>query len=412
MLSIYTRHRPPCKRTDIHYRRCHCPKWIRGRLEDSGLIRRSARTRSWAEAERKARDLERRPDKAATIESAVAAYLNDEEARKLKPATLWQKRAFIQGTLLRWCNEHALRNLEQLRLPQLRELRHTWDVAPNTAGRRHERLRSFFAFCVANGWLDTNPTDHLKKPVIPRTLPTDYFTQRQFHRVVAATEEYEYRGGLDWWHRGHRMRTLVLLMRWSGLAITDAVTLARHRVDESGALFLRRAKTGVPVFVPLPPAVTSLLRALPSVNPSYFFWRGNGKPQSAVQGYQRSFRIADIRNPDGTRKRCHSHMFRDTFAVEPLLAGVPIDQVSVLLGHRSIKMTEKHYLPWVKARQRQLTASVRHAWFREVRQSPSRQQREAEDMQNISRPWTEKCRSFELHVCVSRPVVHPFLLCL
>ena len=27
-----------------------------------------------------------------------------------------------------------------------------------------------------------------------------------------------------------------------------------------------------------------------------------------------------------------------------LLAGVPIDQVPVLLGHRSVKMTEKHYL--------------------------------------------------------------------
>lgn len=305
MLSVYTRHRPLCKRTDIHYRRCHCPKWIRGRLEDSELVRRSTRTRSWAGAERKARELERRPDKAITVESAVAAYLNDEEARKLKPATLGQKRVFVQGTLLRWCQEHRLSNLEQLRLPQLRELRHTWDVAPHTAGRRHERLRSFFAFCVANGWLHINPTDHLKKPVIPRTLPTDYFAQRQFQRVVAATEEYEYRGGFDCWHRGQRMRALVLLMRWSGLAITDAVTLARHRIDERGALFLRRAKTGVPVFVPLPPAVTALLRALPSVNPSYFFWSGNGKPQSAVQGYQRSFRklfaIADIRNPDGNR---------------------------------------------------------------------------------------------------------------
>jgi integrase/recombinase XerD len=32
-------------------------------------------------------------------------------------------------------------------------------------------------------------------------------------------------------------------------------------------------------------------------------------------------------------------MFRDTFAVEMLLAGVPIDQVSLLLGHASVKIT-------------------------------------------------------------------------
>lgn len=92
-----------------------------------------------------------------------------------------------------------------------------------------------------------------------------------------------------------------------------------------------------------------------------------------MKGYQRSFRklfrLADIRNPDGTPKPSRSHMFRDTFAVELLLGGVPIDRVSVLLGHHSVKMTEKHYLPWVEDRQKQLTASVRRAWFPEVRQS-------------------------------------------
>lgn len=54
-------------------------------------------------------------------------------------------------------------------------------------------------------------------------------------------------------------------------------------------------------------------------------------------------------------------MFRDTFAVENLLAGVPIDQVSTLLGHSSVKVTERHYAPFVKARQLQLQQSVRDA---------------------------------------------------
>ncbi len=55
-------------------------------------------------------------------------------------------------------------------------------------------------------------------------------------------------------------------------------------------------------------------------------------------------------------------MFRDTFAVEMLLGGVPLEQVSMLLGHKSIRITEKHYAPWVKARQDQLESSVRRAW--------------------------------------------------
>jgi integrase len=46
-----------------------------------------------------------------------------------------------------------------------------------------------------------------------------------------------------------------------------------------------------------------------------------------------------------------------------LLAGVPIDQVSILLGHASVRVTEKHYSPWVRARQDQLEKSVQSAWL-------------------------------------------------
>jgi integrase len=158
-------------------------------------------------------------------------------------------------------------------------------------------------------------------------------------------------------------------MRWSGLRIRDAVTLECSRLEEN-KLLLYQAKTGIPVFVPLPPEVAELLRSIPPClkpNPRYFFWSGNGLPKTFVANWQRAYRrlfkIADLRNPDGTPKRAHCHMFRDTFAVEMLLAGVPIDQVSILLGHASVRVTEKHYSPWVRARQDQLEKSVQAAWL-------------------------------------------------
>jgi len=58
----------------------------------------------------------------------------------------------------------------------------------------------------------------------------------------------------------------------------------------------------------------------------------------------------------------HPHRFRDTFAVELLLSGVPIEGVSILLGHGSVRITEKHYAPWVRDRQVQLEADVRRTW--------------------------------------------------
>lgn len=50
----------------------------------------------------------------------------------------------------------------------------------------------------------------------------------------------------------------------------------------------------------------------------------------------------------------HTHMLRDTFAVELLLQGVPLDEVPKLLTHTSVGVTETHYSPWVKARREKL----------------------------------------------------------
>jgi site-specific recombinase XerD len=215
------------------------------------------------------------------VKKAVSDYLADQLARKLSPPTITPLRALFEKRFLPWCEARKLTRLDAVSTPRLNEFRCSWECKAPTARRRHERLRSFFVFCVSNGWLAANPTDGLKKPLASRTVPTDYFNRREFAPILAATDKYDY-CGRDCHDRGSRLRALVLLMRWSGLAIQDAVTLERSRLDAKGALFLRRAKTGTPVCVPLPPALVSLLRRLRSANPAYFFWSGIGQPQNAV----------------------------------------------------------------------------------------------------------------------------------
>jgi integrase len=373
VVFVYARHTEDCDHhDDIRYRRCRCPKWIDGYVQGK-RIRRSAKTRSWEQAERKARLLADAaepgapsPITAVKIADAVAAFSNDEQGRNLSKETTKQTKTLLERHLLSWSKQRGLTNLQDITATELVAFRATWKNNGLTANRKLSRLTGFFAFCIQNGWLSDNPATKLRRAT-SNSVPTDWFSRAEFRLIVDATYAYgNWRGGHDFHLRADRLRTLVLLLRWSGLSIQDAVTLERDRLSEDGRLFLYRAKTGVPVNVPIPPDVAERLRELPTMNPRYFFWSGNGDPQTACKGWRRSFtllfKLANLRKPDGTLKRCHPHMFRDTFAVELLNKGVPIDRVSLLLGHSSVKITEKHYAPFVKERQQQLEGYARMAW--------------------------------------------------
>jgi integrase len=181
------------------------------------------------------------------------------------------------------------------------------------------------------------------------------YQRDEFNRVLAACHKYpsEKHPNARW---GSRLKALVLLLRHSGLRISDAVTLSQHQLKD-GILILRTAKTGTDVRVPLPSEVVLALDTVRQPN-GHYFWSGLSTKKSCVGDYQRAFkRLYEIAEVKGG----HAHRWRDTFAVELLLAGVSLADVSILLGHQSIKVTEKHYSPWVKARQEQLEATVRAA---------------------------------------------------
>jgi integrase/recombinase XerD len=58
----------------------------------------------------------------------------------------------------------------------------------------------------------------------------------------------------------------------------------------------------------------------------------------------------------------HSHMFRRTFAIEWLKAGLTWFGVSTLLGHASVKTTENYYAAWVQGLQVKMENSMRAHW--------------------------------------------------
>jgi len=409
LLSVFTRHSTTCRFSrDRACRRCNCPKWVGGQV-NGYYFRQSAKTRQWAEAEEVRVKLEEalikglppfgtavaagsappiptpadppsasrtevpeprvpKPRPRVTVAQAVEAYLADAVSRSVETSTLKKLETIFRKQFLAWTRVEGIEYLDELELDTLLNFRNTWEDGPLAKQKKQSRVIGFFWACVRRRYLTENPAIGLGKIKVVQ-IPTDYFPTDEFERIIAATYiRRGDRGGGDVKANQTRLRTMTLLMRWSGLRIRDAVTLERHRLN-GDSLLLYQAKTGTPVYVPLPPQVVEALENIPpgpKPNPRYFFWSGNGEPKSAVADWQRSYRrlfkSADIRTADGERKRCHPHMFRDTFAVEMLLAGVPLDQVSLLLGHASVKITEKSYAPFVKARQVQLQESVRNAW--------------------------------------------------
>jgi integrase/recombinase XerD len=363
MLTIYRRHKKSCEHRGEgrKYRRCRCPIWVDGFL--GGVeMRESLDLRDWVKAQERIRDWEAvgaptidEPQR-ITIESAVGDFLQDAEARNLREPSLYKYRLLFRS-LEAFAGESGFRFIDQLDLAAVRRYRASWPDGNLSALKKLERLRAFFRFAYDTGWIQNNPAKKLKNPKVttPPTLP---FSQEQMIEILAACEKYTDNYGRVAQENAKRLRAFVLVLRYAGLRIRDTVTLPCDRLA-GNKLFLYTAKTGVPVWCPVPDFVVASLESCPKTTPSYFFWTGESKPKSAVGDWQRSlrklFRLAGI--PDG-----HAHRFRDTFAIELLLAGVPLERVAALLGHQSVKVTERHYAPWVLARQEQLEADVRRTW--------------------------------------------------
>jgi integrase/recombinase XerD len=75
--------------------------------------------------------------------------------------------------------------------------------------------------------------------------------------------------------------------------------------------------------------VLHALERTPRVTEKHFFWDGETKLEIAVGSWRR--RLAALFELSKV-KDAHPHRFRDTFAVELLLSGVPIERVSILLA--------------------------------------------------------------------------------
>lgn len=211
----------------------------------------------------------------------------------------------------------------------LKSVRH---CSHNTTMKYLSNFKKVVLGCVRNGWLASDPFGGFKmgKREVVRTALTEIELQSLAIKSFATD-------------RLNQVRDIFLFSCYTGLAYADVKKLRRAEItvgiDGEQWLFTQRQKTEAPSRIPLLPMALDIIH------------RYADHPQCCNQGYvlpvlsnqKMNAYLKEIADVCGIRKNLTFHIARHTFATTVTLSnGVPIETVSKMLGHKSIKQTQ-HY---------------------------------------------------------------------
>ena len=363
------------------YWRCHCTLWFDARI-NGRRVHRSMHLTDWEQAQQLAQQwigggnavyLKREPERQKverppesgpqnvpiSLEQAWEKFLAKARNRNLCASTVY-KYDLLRRQMSSFAQRRGLRLVREFNLDALEEFQGEWAEGALARSKKLERLKAFFRAAVIRRWIAQNPARDLQGPKV-KPRPTLPFSQEEMKRILDAVSAYPDKSGKTGRVNAIRLRAFILALRYTGLRIGDVTSLTTARLV-GNKIVLYTQKTGQPVYCAIPVFVADALKDVPRLSERYFFWTGNSTLHTAIGSWQRTLRklckLAGVQNG-------HAHRFRDTFAVELLLAGVPTEEVAVLLGHSNIGITQKHYSPWVHSRQRQLEANLERAWNRD-----------------------------------------------
>ena len=243
MLTLYRRHAVPGKRQpggcphrdDRYWRRCSCPVWVEGTV-NKVYRRESLKTRSWSEAKDIIAKWEAAPNQSRRYASvdmaeAISRYIRDCVHKELSPITIENRKKLLER-FAAWCSVETVADVDDKLLSKWFE--HIRNRKAGTRDQYKTELKLFFRFClsVKEKWIEADPTEGIPKITV-RQVPTQYVLRGEFSKLVAAIDD-------------PKLKALTLLLRWSGLRITDALKLERGQIVD-GLLMIHTTKTSTPV---------------------------------------------------------------------------------------------------------------------------------------------------------------------
>jgi site-specific recombinase XerD len=388
MLNIFRRHIAECashgKRTGQKCtKKPPCPIHVEGvdgqgkRRKPQALIdpRTGNGIRDWARAIEVLRDLEAPTpllvaEKRNPIQTAIDHFL---KLKQCKARDTYRKNKAVVMRLKEFmaASPRNFQFVTEIGFHDLTDFCSNWQGAVRSKVRDLGILTSFLKYCHRSGFTASNIGDGLFRELSWRddeapkepfrssaTEPSIDPKEDELEMVWKALSNLPDAYGRRAQPIARQTEAFVLLMRYTGMDVSTTMTLPKSRV-RGNKILTYRLKNGNEVSTIVPEWVTGKLLAAPHDSEAYFFWSGNGKPHTrASKWFTRLRKVLDLAGlPHRT-----PHNFRHHFAVEQLLMGTDIVEVSRLLGHNDITVTMRSYGAWVKARQDKMEAQQTQVW--------------------------------------------------
>jgi len=200
----------------------------------------------------------------------------------------------------------------------------------NSAMVNIKKLKKIIRQCVANDWLDKDPFKSYK------------MTTKETHRNFLLKDELEtLRCKNITVQRLAQVRDMFLFSCYTGLSYTDVMMLTRKDIaigiDGEQWIFTNRTKTDTASRVPLLPIAENILEKY-SIEPDII---NSGRLLPKITNQRLNSYLKELGDICGFNKELTFHCARHTFATTVTLTnGVPIETVSKMLGHRSLRTTQ------------------------------------------------------------------------
>lgn len=211
-----------------------------------------------------------------------------------------------------------------------RPVDHQKPMGNNTVMKHIERLRKVVTMGVNLDWIEKDPFTRFRKRV--DKVDRGFLTSEE----LVAIENKSF--GIE---RIRLVRDLFIFSCYTGLAYQDVMLLTPDQVvngiDGKKWISTKRVKTSIQVNIPILPKAMEIIE-LYSRHPKAI---NKGTLLPTISNQKLNSYLKEIADLCGITKNLTFHLARHTFATTVTLTnGVPIETVSKLLGHTSIRTTQ------------------------------------------------------------------------